>query len=806
MGLRRLRMSLVTRIFILIASTLLLVAGGEFLNGLNLRQSRLNEASNDTLQLARIAELDMVRILDGSHQLLATLAKLATNHGWDERACSVVEATASSDFEYDHIVGVDLNGIIECSSSGAALLGTQMPDMDMFHRIVATAGFSVGSYGVGRVSHNEVIRVGYPVVDDAGAVVGAVYAGINVTWLNTAIDQWKLGENTSIEIVDRNGILIARHPDPHGVGQPISDSLKPFFSMASIGTAEETGKDGTKRLYGYVPVNVGLSDGLGVFVGRDRAVIISDITRSIWINAAVVITGLLLSALIAILSIRRFLARPFQRLLAVVDRWREGDWSVRSGAASGIPEFDRLSLAFDGMADEVSAREVKISHMARYDTLTGLANRAVFVEALQRAITTSRRNAKTFAVLYLDLDHFKDVNDTLGHPIGDLLLISVAERLRLSVREMDTVARFGGDEFAVVVTDILEPASLAEMVDRILKSISTPFSIQGNEIRTGTSIGIAVYGPDSADAESLLSHADVALYRAKTERRGTYRFFTDAMDEEVRTRVTLENELLAAITAGQFFLVYQPQVDVGTGRIVGLEALIRWRHPTRGIVNPGNFIPVAEKSGLIVAIGHWVMREACRQTKEWLDAGIAPPLIAVNLSALQFKMPLELESDIAAILTETGLPADRLELELTESTLMETSLQHNDVILRLRKVGLRIAIDDFGTGYSSLDYLRRFPVDRIKIAQKFIAEVTNTSGDAAIVKAAIGLAQTLNLRVVVEGVETEEQLRLVKAWGCQEVQGYYYSKPIPAEAATALLRIGMIAPLPHTDTIIAVNA
>jgi diguanylate cyclase (GGDEF)-like protein/PAS domain S-box-containing protein len=437
--------------------------------------------------------------------------------------------------------------------------------------------------------------------------------------------------------------------------------------------------------------------------------------------------------------------------------------------------------------------EAQITRMATHDALTGLANRAVFVEQLQVAIARAHRGGLGLAVLYLDLDHFKDVNDTLGHPMGDILLQMVAKRLKESVRETDTVARFGGDEFAVIATDIREPADVAVLADKILKTIGEPFPINGNDVRTGTSVGIAVYDADSPDTELLLSHADVALYRAKSEGRGTYRYFTDSMDVEVRARVTMGAELREAIGSGQLFLVYQPQVNVDTGGIVGVEALVRWRHPIRGVVSPGEFIPAAEKSGLIVTLGRWVMREACRQTKAWADAGIAPPLTAVNLSALQFKTPGELEKDVAAILADTGLSSRFLELELTESVLMEAALEHNDVLLRLRDSGLRIAIDDFGTGYSSLNYLRRFPVDRIKIAQDFVRHLTPASGDAAIVKAAISLAHELNLKVVVEGVETAEQLNLIRSWGCHEVQGYYYSKPLSADQVAVHLRAGKIA-------------
>jgi len=416
----------------------------------------------------------------------------------------------------------------------------------------------------------------------------------------------------------------------------------------------------------------------------------------------------------------------------------------------------------------------------------------VFVEALQQAIARAQRGSESFAVLYLDLDHFKDVNDTLGHPVGDLVLQCVADRLRTSLRETDTVARFGGDEFALIQVNIAKPLDAAVLANKLLKAISLSITIQGNEIRSGASVGIAVYGPDSPGAETLLSRADVALYQAKSEGRGTYRFFTDAMDVEVRTRVTLGVELRGAMAAGQLFLVYQPQIDVDTGRFIGVEALARWRHPTRGLLPPAMFIPVAEQSGLIVSLGRWVLHEACRQMKEWIDAGIAPPLIAVNVSGLQFKTPFELERDIAAILTETALPPQRLELELTETVLMEVSREHNDALLRLRTAGHRIAIDDFGTGYSSLEYLGRFPVDRIKIAQSFIVDLTGASSNPVIVRAAIGLAHELNLDVVVEGVETAEQLKQVRSWGCRKVQGYYFSKPLSPGELTTLLRAGQI--------------
>jgi PAS domain S-box-containing protein len=461
---------------------------------------------------------------------------------------------------------------------------------------------------------------------------------------------------------------------------------------------------------------------------------------------------------------------------------------------------------------ELKRADQQIARMARYDSLTGLVNRQMFVETLERRIVRAERDGRGFAILYLDLDHFKDVNDTLGHPVGDELLRMVSKRLQANVRAADTVGRFGGDEFAVLLDDITEPVNVAFVSDRLLQAanpppplrdaleevaarvseqivaaLAEPTMIEANRIYSGATIGIAVYGLDSPDAEAMLAHADVALYRAKAEQRGSYRFFSPGMDAEVRARVSMSAELREALAMNQFFLMYQPQIDLYTGHILGLEALVRWQHPTRGIVGPGTFVPEAERSGLIMPLGSWVLREACRQAREWQDLGIALPLIAVNLSAVQFKRPLDLEKEITASLAEFALPPQLLELELTESVLMEASRDNNHLLLRLREAGHRIAVDDFGSGYSSLDYLRRYPVDRIKIAQTFTRDIGIEPGNDAIVRAALSLARELNIEVVVEGVETAAQLELLKDWGGRIAQGYYFAKPLHVDELTRLL-------------------
>ncbi len=500
-------------------------------------------------------------------------------------------------------------------------------------------------------------------------------------------------------------------------------------------------------------------------------------------------------------------AHTSKDLLSAVQKARSGapetfEW--RGETKDGRLLWVEISLrraAFGGRdvllatAREISRRkevESQLKRMAQFDLLTGLANRGVFVAEVARAIESTRRGGRSFAVLYLDLDHFKDVNDTLGHSIGDRLLQSVAERLQANVRAIDTLARFGGDEFALLMREIGDPTDAGVLADKLLQIMATPFLLDGNQIQSGVRIGIATYEPDTLGAEALLAHADVALYRAKSDGRHTYRFFTSAMDAEVRKRVALTSELQVGIAAGQLFLVYQPQVDMESSRLVGLEALVRWNHPARGVLLPSEFLPAAERSGLMVMLGNWVLRTACRQARQWLESGVTLPPVAVNVSARQFKAPRQLEKEIEAALAETGVPPGSLEIEMTETALMGTSSGHDNVVERLRGKGLRFAIDDFGTGYSSLLYLRRFPVDRIKIAQEFVKDIGIEPNDTAIVKAAIGLARDLGIGVMAEGVETAEQVRLLHEWGCRQAQGLYFAAPMPAEDVLPLLRSGSV--------------
>ena len=438
--------------------------------------------------------------------------------------------------------------------------------------------------------------------------------------------------------------------------------------------------------------------------------------------------------------------------------------------------------------------DAQISHMAEHDALTGLANRQAFTSTLKRGLLHARRSDASLAVLFLDLDNFKDVNAVHGHFVGDQLVQLVGGRLQRALRFDESVFRFGGDQFAVLLGDAGEPAEVGAVAERLIATITRPFVIDGSEIHVGASIGVAMAGDGTRDPALLMSQAETALYRAKAEGRQTWRFYSAAMNAEVQSRIALTNELRAAIPAGELRVAYQPQVRSRDGRISGVEALVRWAHPVAGILQPASFLAMAESSGLIVGVDRWVLPEACRQGRQWMDEGRAPGVICVNLSCAQFQQPLELERYVMAVLDETGLPAGMLELEITESTFIGFSSEHRHMIQRLRGAGVRFALDDFGTGYSSLNYLRRFSGDRIKIAREFIADVAISRDAAAIVKCILTLARDLGNGVVAEGVETAEQLKLLQDWDCPDVQGFYFAQPMTAEAVAPLLSAGAICP------------
>ena len=431
--------------------------------------------------------------------------------------------------------------------------------------------------------------------------------------------------------------------------------------------------------------------------------------------------------------------------------------------------------------------ESQLERQANYDELTGLANRNLVQDRLNQALAFSHRHDCGLAVIFIDLDHFKNINDGLGHDAGDLLLTQVATRLVGNVREGDTVARQGGDEFVLLLPEIRAEEDVPEITQKLVKAMSAPFDINGRELHITCSIGIASYPKDGEDRQTLLKNADAAMYRAKEMGRNNAQHYAAEMNFKAMERLVLENGLYHALGRNEFLLHYQPQVDLRTGEITGMEALVRWQHPELGLVSPAMFIPVAEDSGLIVSIGEWVLRTACAQNKAWQLAGFKPISVAVNLSARQFRQP-DLAEMVAGILSETGLDSACLELELTESLVMQDVEKTIATLSKLKAMGIKLSVDDFGTGYSSLSYLKRFPIDTLKIDQSFVRDITTDPDDAAIAKTIISMAHDMQLKVIAEGVETEAQKSFLQQRHCDEMQGYLFSRPVPAAEFETLFR------------------
>ena len=482
----------------------------------------------------------------------------------------------------------------------------------------------------------------------------------------------------------------------------------------------------------------------------------------------------------------------------VRDRRKDGSFYPSSLSISAVRDMSGRLTHYVAVFSDITERkasEARIAFLAHHDPLTGLPNRSLLHDRLEQALANAARQGNRIALLFLDLDRFKTINDSLGHLMGDQLLQGVARRLSNCVRGTDTVSRQGGDEFLIVLTGVDSPDDAARVAEKILVQLEPPFEIDNQQLGTSFSIGIALYPEDGASVEVLMKNADTAMYHAKESGRNTYRFFDEVMNVNALERLHLENGLRRAIEQREFTLHYQPQVDLSNNRIIGVEALLRWFSGVMGGISPARFIPLAEECGLIVPIGEWVLQTACRQARSWQDQGLPPVPVAVNLSAMQFRRT-DIVATVARALADSGLDGTWLELELTESLLMQSGPDVEAILGRLKALGVRLSIDDFGTGYSSLAYLKRFPVDRLKIDQSFVRDITDDPDDAAIVRAVIQLGHSLRLEVIAEGTETPEQMAFLRDEGCSAAQGYLFSPPLPADAITELLRVGILPAAP----------
>ena len=563
-------------------------------------------------------------------------------------------------------------------------------------------------------------------------------------------------------------------------------------NAAPHGIAQNSRVDATDGHIYYTAVPLRAHDGGVLRVGFDETAVNEHIRQFYQTNLALGAGYLLLSVAIIAFFGRR-LMRSVHCLRGASRRIAGGHLDERLVVETGISEIADLAHDLEHMrktlVQEISQRiayESRLTHLATHDSLTGLPNRALYQDRLSHILALAERSGDTVALLFVDLDRFKRINDTLGHHVGDALLLGAAARLKQCLRDEDTVARIGGDEFTVILPRLTDPSGAVVVAENIIHALEQPFAVAGQELRISCSIGIACYPCDGVQAGDLWCNADMAMYAAKNGGGMAYRFYSDQMNAKAATRLELEARLRRALEHGEFCLHYQPQADAITRRIVGVEALIRWQHPERGLVPPAEFIAVTEETGLIVPISEWVLRTACRQCKEWGDQGIAVR-VSVNLSARHFA-ERELLATVREVLRETGLAPHLLELELTESMVMQDGEDTIAVLQKLKQLGVTLTLDDFGTGYSSLAYLQRFPIDTLKIDRAFIQDIGGHTDEGTLASTIIAMAEHLRMNVVAEGVESSEQWDYLRAHGCHTIQGYYLSKPLPAEAATRFLK------------------
>ena len=743
---------------------------------------QVNAAS---LALAQITASDTEHFLNDAVELMQRIARRPLVRAVDPQHCDPVFAEFHDlNPKYANIGVIDTSGKVICSAViQPAGKPASVAHTEWFQRAMSENRLVLGKPFIGPITGKWVAVMALPLHDKYGVIKGVLALPIDLVNFTPVVRNAALPAGTVIGIMDSAGMVIARSKEPEKwVGKNIRGTpIVEIMLARKTGEAEVTGVDHVSRFYGFTTIR-----GTDWFTaaGIPSDALSSSVSNYALRNAVIGLTIVLVVAALAYFFSRR-IERPIRAISDAAKAIAQGQLDTRV-AVDGPEEIADVADQFNVMLDVRKEAEERLSYLAQYDVLTGLPNRNMFRDRLEQAMGRAKRNGTLMAVMFIDLDRFKEINDTLGHSVGDRVLQGVAERLEHFLRDVDTIARLGGDEFTVVLEGVHDVSQITAAARKIRDALAQPLLVDDREIFVSASIGISVYPSDVEEIDDLLKNADIAMYQAKRNGGDAHHFFVAEMNAHTTERLELEGRLRYALAHQKFTLDYQPQVDIRSGRIIGAEALIRWHDEQLGSIAPARFIPLAEETGLIIPIGEWVLHTACAQNKAWQDTGCAPISVAINISPRQFRQANLLET-ITQALADTGLNPCFLELEITESTIMHQAEKSIITLEKLHKMGVRLSVDDFGTGYSSLSYLKRFPVHKLKVDQSFVRDINVDPDDAAIVTAVIAMARSLNVLTIAEGVETGGQLAFLDSLECGEYQGYYFAKPMSADKFFALL-------------------
>lgn len=668
-----------------------------------------------------------------------------------------------------------------------------LSDRDYFQRALKTKSYTISGLINGRLTNKMTIVFAQPALDEQGQVKQVFVLGLDAKWLsqalNEALSSMNLPQGTVAVAVDNDGRMVARAPYLSGViGKPVPNwtTAQELLTKNPNLAREEIWKDGVRRATVYAPMFDSPNGSLWIRVGIPIEPSLNEVRQDNLRHGIFVIFVILAALILAWIISERLVLRPIRMLCSVAEAISQENQPIRIGNIASIEELSKLAETFDRMAARIASKREQLEFLALNDRLTGLPNRHAIVTQLTRAIQITKTSGKKAGILVLGLDGFKSINDSLGHELGDQVLIQAANALTESIGSLAVLGRIGGDEFAVIVNEAEDSTDLTRLAMLLRERMHHPTSVGAHQFFISASIGIAIFPEHGNNAEQLLQNANVAMCRAKVQKAHSCCLYDPAMNQGALARLQMQNLLSQAVAKGELIVYYQPKISTSCGKITGAEALVRWQSSVLGFVPPGDFIPLAEQTGLILDIGEWVLEAACAQIKIWNDSADSQFTMAVNLSPRQFTDP-DLVSKIATVLGKYGVQAHQLELEITEGALMNNPKESINALNALRSFGVKISVDDFGTGYSSLAYLKRLPIDALKIDKTFVDNIVTDTCDRAIVNAVVSIAKERRLRVTAEGVESADQLSAVTLMGCDEYQGYLFSRPLAAPDFLKLL-------------------